>query len=68
MNERELNEIKKHGLEKALLDHAGNALWRAKKNIEDASKENFKDFQAQVEQARKELDDAEQLWRETYKL
>ena len=68
MTDRKLNEIKKEGLEKALLEQATNALWRSRKHLEDASKDGFQNFQKEIEQARKELDDAQQLWRETYKL
>lgn len=68
MTERQIYEVKKAGLEKHLLEQASSALWKAREHLENASKGNFKDFQSDVEKARKQIDDAEQLWRETYKL
>lgn len=68
MTDKALTEIKKSALAKALLDQAGNALRRAKRSVEEADKDSFKNFQAKIEEARKDLEEAEQLWRETYKL
>lgn len=60
--------MRKEGLEKHLLNKAGGALWEAKRHLEDASKERFINFERELTAARKQIDDAEQLWRETYKL
>lgn len=68
MTELQMSETKKAGLEKHLLSEASGKLFAAKRHLEEAERDRFINFQREIEKARKAIDDAEQLWNETYKL
>ncbi len=68
MTTEEMLATKRIGLEKHLLSECSQKLFVAKRHLEDSSKGEFKDFQREIEKARNAIDDAEQLWKETYKI
>jgi len=62
MTTEQIEEIKKNGSRRELIERVGIALWRARKNIEEAPRDNYEDFVSKISEARVALDEAETLW------
>ena len=62
--DRSMKEIVDAGALKGLKDYAGNQLWLAHGRLEDAMKDNLKDFVAAVTEARQCIEQAENAYAE----
>lgn len=67
MTDKQMEKIKRDGLNTHLLREASACLVAAKGHLDRATQEEL-DFMNEIAEARNMIEDAEQLWKETYKL
>lgn len=63
MDEQDLERIEKEGAKRALFDKLSNATWQAHKLLEDCCQDRAKDFVTAINQAKRHIESAEQLYK-----
>lgn len=61
MDKKEIARIKRYGEATAVSEKIHSLTWKARRCMEDCTKDCFKNFVAEIENAKQFIDDADQL-------